>query len=105
MGFKGFAVAPWFSTNIFANYEGGAAHPVYYLWRRGVTPIPGVDEAHWRQTIAQGYDRLLLSSFNLMGFNGPARYVTDALRAGYCPTGLYPADRWSGRPTRWRRTT
>ena len=54
-----------------------------------MTPIPGVDEAHWRQTIAQGYDRLLLSSFNLMGFNGPARYVTDALRAGYCPTGLY----------------
>jgi hypothetical protein len=88
-GFKGFAVAPWFETNPFANYEGGSPHPAYYLWRRSETPIPGLGEAPWRLTTAGGYDRLLLSTFNVMGWNGPARYIADARRAGYCPTALF----------------
>ncbi len=88
-GFKGFAIQPWFVGNIFANYEGGAPRPAYYLWRRAEAPIPGVGEAQWRKTLSVGYDRLLLSSFNAMGWNGPARYIADAHRAGYCPTALF----------------
>jgi hypothetical protein len=88
-GFKGFAVAPWFDANPFANYEGGAPRAAYYLWRRSETPIPGLDEPSWRVTAAGGYDRLLLSTFNVMGWNGPARYITDARQAGYCPTALF----------------
>jgi hypothetical protein len=90
IGFKGFGVAPYFAQNPFANYEAGAAKPAYYLWRRDQSPIPGVSEPQWRQVIGGGYDRLLLSSFNLMGWNGPARYIADAHAAGYCPTALYP---------------
>lgn len=88
-GFKAFAVQPYFPRNIFANYEKGDAKPAYYLWRRGEAPIPGLNEASWRATAAAGYDRLLLSSFNLMGVNGPARYSADARRAGYCETAAF----------------
>jgi hypothetical protein len=88
-GFKGFAVAPWFDQNPFANYEGGAPSPAYYLWRRSEAPIPGLDEASWKRTADGGYDRLLLSTFNVMGWNGPARYIADARHAGYCPTSLF----------------
>ena len=88
-GFKGFAILPWLPGNVFANYEAGAAHPSYYLWRRGEAPIPGLNEALWRQTAAAGYDHLLLSTFNVMGFNGPARYILDAWRAGYCPASVF----------------
>ena len=88
-GFKAFAVAPWFDGNPFANYHGGAPHPAYYLWRRSETPIPGLGEASWRLTTAGDYDRLVLSTFNVMGWNGPARYIADARRAGYCPTALF----------------
>ena len=88
-GFKGFAASPWFDANPFANYEAGASRPAYYLWRRSETPIPGLDEPSWRLTAAGGYDRLLLSTFNVMGWNGPARYIIDARQAGYCPTALF----------------
>ncbi len=88
-GFKAFAILPWMPTNVFANYEGGAAHPAYYLWRMGEDPIPGLNEPLWRKMAAAGYDRLLLSTFNVMGFNGPARYIIDAWRAGYCPTAVF----------------
>jgi hypothetical protein len=88
-GFKAFAIQPYFDDNRFANYERGAAKPAYYLWRRGETPIPGLTEATWRATAASGYDRLLLSNFNVMGWNGPARYILDARRAGYCPSALF----------------
>jgi len=91
-GFKAFAVQPYFSKNVFANYESGAAKPAYYLWRRGETPIPGLNEDRWRTTAAGGYDRLLLSSFNLMGLNGPARYRADARHAGYCETAEFFGD-------------
>jgi len=47
VGFKGFGVAPYFPGNPFANYEGGARTPAYYLWRRDQEPIPGVSEPHW----------------------------------------------------------
>jgi hypothetical protein len=83
-GFKAFAVQPYFSRNIFANYEAGAAAPAYYLWRKSETLIPGLNEARWRRTIAKGYDRLLLSSYNLMGPNGPKRFTDDARAGGYC---------------------
>jgi hypothetical protein len=89
VGFKGFGVAPYFRANPFANYEGGAEKPSYYLWRRDEAPIPGVSEPQWSRVIGGGYDRLLLSSFNLMGWNGPARYIADANAAGYCPTALF----------------
>ena len=88
-GFKGFAVQPFFSRNRFANYEDGVQQPAFYLWRRGEEPIPGLSETDWRATVGAGYDRLLLSSFNVMGWNGPARYLVDAMKAGYCPTALY----------------
>jgi hypothetical protein len=91
-GFKAFAVQPYFTRNIFANYEGGRAKPAYYLWRRGEDPIPGLGEADWRRTAAAGYDRLLLSTFNVMGWNGPARYILDAWRAGYCPSAVYSGE-------------
>jgi hypothetical protein len=91
-GFKAFAVQPYFTRNIFANYEGGRARPAYYLWRRGEDPIPGLGEAEWRRTAAAGYDRLLLSTFNVMGWNGPARYILDAWRAGYCPSAVYSGE-------------
>jgi hypothetical protein len=90
VGFKGFAVQPWFARNAFASYEGGAAKPAYYLWRQAQTPIPGLSEDRWRTVLKGGYDRALLSTFNVMGWNGPARYITDAAVAGYCPTEYYP---------------
>ncbi len=88
-GFKAFALQPYFDRNIFADYEGGAPKPAYYLWRRGETPIPGLSEGTWKALAAKGYDRLLLSSFNVMGWNGPARYILDARKAGYCPSALF----------------
>jgi hypothetical protein len=90
LGFKGFAVQPYFHANIFANYEGGRAKPAYYLWRKGERPIPGVSEKEWKGTAAQGYETLLLSGFNLMGPNGPFRYIADARAAGYCPVAALP---------------
>jgi len=90
VGFKGFAIQPWFASNVFTNYEHGAASPAYYLWRRSESPIPGLSEDQWRTVLAGGYDRMLLSTFHVMGFNGPARYILDARAAGYCPTEFYP---------------
>jgi hypothetical protein len=88
-GFKAFAIAPYFPINIISNYEGGAPRPAYYLWRRSEQPIPGLNETQWRQTVSAGYDRLLLSSYNLMGWNGPVRYSADAHAAGYCQTASF----------------
>ena len=90
VGFKGFAVQPWFADNLFASYEDGAPRPAYYLWRRAETPIPGLSEDQWKTVLAGGYDRMVLSTFNVMGWNGPARYIADADAAGYCPTEYYP---------------
>ena len=90
LGFKAFAVQPYFARNIFANYEGGRPRPAYYLWRRAEQPIPGVSETEWRRTLSGGYRRLLLSGFNLMGLNGPYRYLQDARAAGYCPWAALP---------------
>jgi hypothetical protein len=89
-GFKGFAIQPYFAGNVFTSYEHGAAKPAYYLWRRSESPIPGLSEAQWRAVLAGRYDRMLLSTFHVMGFNGPARYIADARAAGYCPTEFYP---------------
>ena len=88
-GFKAFAAQPYLPQNAFANYDGGRPAPAYYLWRRGTTPIPGLSEDHWQALARTHYDRLLLSTFNVMGWNGPARYIIDARRAGYCPSRLF----------------
>ncbi len=90
-GFKAFAVQPYFKKNLFANYDGGAPRPAYYLWRKNETPIPGVNEKTWLATASAGYDRLLLSTFNMMGRNGPFRFTRDARKEGYCPTAWFKA--------------
>jgi hypothetical protein len=88
-GFKAFALQPYLTQNAFANYNEGRPAPAYYLWRRGTTPIPGLSEDSWKDLARANYDELLLSTFNVMGWNGPARYIVDARSAGYCPSRLF----------------
>jgi hypothetical protein len=83
MGFKTFAVAPWFSGNIFANYNGGAERPAYYKWITTNHFAHAVELPAWRKLAAGGYDALLLSPGELkrpvMG-----TFITAAIQAGYC---------------------
>jgi hypothetical protein len=88
-GFKAFALQPYLPQNAFANYNERRPAPAYYLWRQGTTPIPGLSEDSWGDLARANYDELLLSTFNVMGWNGPARYIIDARKAGYCPSRLF----------------
>lgn len=83
MGFKSFAVAPWFSGNIFANYNGGAERPAYYKWVTTNRFAYAVELPAWRKLAAGGYDALLLSPGEL---ERPVigAFITAAVKAGYC---------------------
>jgi hypothetical protein len=83
VGFKAFAVAPWFSTNIFANYDAGAAKPAFYKWARSNRLSAGASLSDWRALIADRYDALLLSTFILRG-GTLDDYVAAASAADYC---------------------
>ena len=83
MGFKSFTVAPWFRTNIFANYNGGAERPAYYKWIKTNRFAYAAELSAWRKLAAGGYDALLLSPGELQQPVIDA-CLTAAVKAGYC---------------------
>jgi hypothetical protein len=90
VGFKTFAVQPWFGANAFANYRGGAPHVAYYAWQSGETFPSSVTPERWQEAANdKRYDALLLSDHR-MPADGLARYVAAARTAGYCRPSVLP---------------
>jgi hypothetical protein len=89
VGFKTFAVQPWFTANAFRNYHGGAAGEAYYTWKRGEDFLPYVAYDQWRRTTQDArYNALLLSTHEVEPEDRP-RLLAAARGAGYCgPTEL-----------------
>jgi hypothetical protein len=81
VGVGTFAVQPYFSQNVCANYFGGAPKPSYYIWKLGL-PCPYIaDAAYLAQLMRSGqFDALLVSDQTLPRAESEA----VAREAGYC---------------------
>ncbi|MBX9777695.1 MAG: hypothetical protein K2Y71_25225 [Xanthobacteraceae bacterium] len=90
LGFKTFAVQPWFGANAFANYRGGAPHDASYAWHTS-EPFPAfVTPELWREAVNnRRYDVLVLSDHGLPA-DEIAHYVATARSAGYCAPTVVP---------------
>jgi hypothetical protein len=95
-GFKALAVQPYYSTNIFANYQRGAPEPSYIVWKRGETwqPSNALLEAH--KAMADGYDALLMSACAI----SPSDFADleqTFRKDGYRATAVYSGNmEWKG---------
>jgi hypothetical protein len=89
IGFKTFAVQPWFPVNAFRNYHDGAPGAAYYVWKLGEDFLPYVAFGRWRHAATDNrYNALLLSTHKVKPDDMP-HFVGAALGAGYCgPTEL-----------------
>lgn len=89
IGFKAFAVQPWFTANLFRNYHDGAPGETYYAWKLGEPLLPYVAYSRWREAAADSrYDTLLLSTHKVPDAFLP-RFLQSARAAGYCgPTAF-----------------
>lgn len=85
VGFKTFSLQPWFARNVFANYDGGASNPAFYVWRRQQPVSPDADLASFRRAVAGGYDLIALSTY-LPGGSELGTYVSVGSENGYCPS-------------------
>jgi hypothetical protein len=90
LGFKTFAVQPWFGANAFANYRGGAPQDASYAWHTS-EPFPAfVTPELWREAVNnRRYDVLVLSDHRLPA-DEVARHVAAARNAGYCTPTVLP---------------
>ncbi len=94
VGFKAFALQPYFPANIFANYHGGAARPSYMEWT-----------AVWRKYVPEedgsitppiGNDLLVVSHFSVLK-SQLGLEITDSCGASYRRIGFFPgANLWRG---------
>lgn len=95
-GFKAVAVQPYYSANIFANYQRGASEPSYIVWKRGETwqPSNALHEAH--KAMADGYDALLMSSYAISPSD--FSHLEQMVRKyGYRATAVYSGSmEWKG---------
>lgn len=95
-GFKALAVQPYYSANIFANYQRGASEPSYIVWTRGETwqPFNTLLEAH--KAMTDGYDALLMSAYAI----SPSDFADleqMSRKDGYRATAVYPGSmEWKG---------
>jgi hypothetical protein len=84
IGFKTFAIQPWFATNIIRNYHGGEPAQAYYSWKLGEDFLPDVSFSRWQETAADSrFNVLLLSPHNIAPAD-VAYFVSAARTAGYC---------------------
>lgn len=91
VGFKTFAVQPWFPTNAFANYRDGAPDDAHYRWQAGGTFVRhAASFKGWRDLVNnRRYDALLLSNYWVPRSDLP-RYIETARDAGYCDPTVLP---------------
>ena len=90
MGFKTFAVQPWFTANAFRNYHDGAPDAAYYAWKLSEEFLPDVAFDGWRRAAKDArYDALLLS-IHQMTPEHMTRFLTVAQAAGYCKPAHFP---------------
>jgi hypothetical protein len=95
-GFSVFAVQPWFSANIFANYHGGAGRPSYVQWNRDEPWKATIGDADWRQMIAHKPDMVILTLAALTD-QRKASFGRSACGAGPVSVRTYPASAlWKG---------
>jgi|HubBroStandDraft_2_1064218.scaffolds.fasta_scaffold30910_2 hypothetical protein len=95
-GFKAMAVQPYFSANIFANYQGGAPQPSYIVWKRGEAWRPFATLAEARAAVAGGYDLLLLSTDGIAP-DDLVQFERMAGGQGYRVIAAYPDSlEWKG---------
>jgi hypothetical protein len=89
IGFKTFAVQPWFAANRFGNYHDGAPTEAYYAWKLGEPFLPYVAYTRWRAAAADSrYDTLLLSTHKVPAEFMP-HFLQSAHAGGYCgPTAF-----------------
>jgi hypothetical protein len=95
-GFKALAVQPYYSTNIFANYQRGASEPSYIVWKRGETwqPSNALLEAH--KAMVDGYDALLMSA-NAISPSDFSVLEQMVRKYGYRATAVYSGSmEWKG---------
>jgi len=89
IGFKTFAIQPWFATNVFRNYHDGAPAEAFYSWKLGEAFLPYVSYDQWRETAADSRYNLLLLSTHKIPAEYTAAFVAAARQAGYCePTEI-----------------
>ena len=91
-GIKTFAVQPWFETNVFANYQEGAASPAYYTWRTGEDFKTFATLDRWHATANSGRYGVLLLSLDFMSADEIDRYVGVARGAGFCKSAELPGN-------------
>jgi hypothetical protein len=88
MGFKAFSVQPWFSANVFANYNSGASKPSYYVWRKSDRFPVKPDLRMWTDMVsAKRTDVLVLSTFRILNVD---EYIRAATAQGYCVSKEVP---------------
>jgi hypothetical protein len=84
-GVKAFAVQPWFSRNVFANYYNGAPSPAYYDWRKTQSYHHRAELDDWRKLVReQKYGVLVLSDYFKSGDPGLRDFIGEAEQFGYC---------------------
>jgi len=90
-GVKAFAVQPWFSRNVFANYYNGAPSPAYYDWRKTQSYHHRAELSDWRKLVrAQKYNVLVLSDYFKSGDPGLRDFIGEAEQFGYCVAKFVP---------------
>lgn len=95
-GFKAFEMQPYFPSNIFANYQGGAPRPSYIVWKRGEPWHPFETLSEARKALKIGYDALLLSTF-MVTPSQLAQFEQSAEARGYRIAMVYPGGlEWKG---------
>jgi hypothetical protein len=98
LGFKTVAVQPFFPSNIFANYRGGASDASYVRWGRVDIelwkPFPSARE--WEAISNRGFDLLVASTLRLAP-QDLAERSAPVYRAGYQLIARYPGHmQWKG---------
>lgn len=96
-GFKTFAVQPWVRSNLFADFNDGAATPAFYDWRlrQSFKPYPTLPT--WTKATQETRgDILLLSNFEHVSSKEREEYYALAAKAGLCGRVFNGQMNWKG---------
>jgi hypothetical protein len=96
LGMKPFAVQPYFSSNIFANYHEGDGRDAYLAWRISQPYPMKNDERRWLELLASRPDLILIARTDFKDGTEQARLLA-ARDHGYCNSATFPGEMiWKG---------